>query len=105
MRKMTRLQLKGENCKHRWAAKGDSNKYTTSIVFYNCYYTTHSYVFVFCVKIMRKNAGLGGGRQPSVHAVLAHSSQPHLCVQVAVVASKLRASHQGNTCHHGFRSL
>ena len=38
MRKMTRLQtiqLKGENCKHRWAAKGDSNKYTTTMVFYN----------------------------------------------------------------------
>ena len=52
-------------------------------------------VFVYCVKIMRKNAGLGRllsaspGRQPSVHVVLAygrHSSQPHLCVQVAVVA-------------------
>ena len=50
---------------------------------------------MYCVKIMRKNAGLGAllsaspGRQPSVHAVLAyghHSSQPHLCVQVAVVA-------------------
>ena len=36
MRKMIRLQtiqLKGENCKHRLEAKGDSSKHITTMIF------------------------------------------------------------------------
>ena len=43
MTRLQTIQLKGENCKHRWAAKGDSSKYTNThndILYLLLHYTT-----------------------------------------------------------------
>ena len=68
MRKMTRLQaiqLKGENCKHRWEAKGDSSKYITTMAISNYYYTTLAFVHTLpSPSTMRLNRE-GSGNQTS----------------------------------------
>ena len=49
MTRLQTIQLKGENCKYRWEAKGGNSKYITTMTISNYYYTTQLPLQALCV--------------------------------------------------------